>query len=93
MTGFEKGSKEKIDKLVKKGAPKELFETIEQETVALRSELTSKFSSDNGIKELISDLIIHKAAEVIPFQVRVTKKRGCIIQETQGQQIIWKQRS
>lgn len=76
MTGFEKGSKEKIDKLVKKGAPKELFETIEQETVALRSELTSKFSSDNGIKELISDLIIHKAAEVIPFQVRVTKKEG-----------------
>lgn len=51
MTGFEKGSKEKIDKLIKKGAP-------------------------NGIKELMSDLIIHKAAEVIPFQVRVTKKEG-----------------
>ena len=76
MTGFEKGSKEKIDKLIKKGAPKELFASIAQETVALRSELTSKFSSDNGIKELMSDLIIHKAAEVIPFQVRVTKKEG-----------------
>lgn len=24
----------------------------------------------------MSDLIIHKAAEVIPFQVRVTKKEG-----------------
>lgn len=76
MTGFEKGSKEKIDKLIKKGAPKELFDSIAQETVALRSELTSKFSSDDGIKELMSDLIIHKAAEVIPFQVRVTKKEG-----------------
>ena len=43
---------------------------------SLRSELTSKFSSDDGIKELMSDLIIHKAAEVIPFQVRVTKKEG-----------------
>ena len=74
MTGFEKGSKEKIDKLITKGAPKKLFESIAQETVALRSELTSKFSSDDGIKELMSDLIIHKAAEVIPFQVRVTKK-------------------
>lgn len=76
MTGFEKGSKEKIDKLIKKGAPKELFDSIAQETVALRKELTSKFSSDDGIKELMSDLIIHKAAEVIPFQVRVTKKEG-----------------
>ena len=76
MTGFEKGSKEKIDKLVKKGAPKELFETIEQETVALRSELTSKFSSDNGITDLMSDLMIHKAVEVTPFQVRITKEEG-----------------
>lgn len=76
MTGFEKGSKEKIDKLIKKGAPKKLFESIAQETVALRSELTSKFSSDDGIKELMSDLIIHKAAEVISFQVRVTKREG-----------------
>lgn len=76
MTGFEKGSKEKIDKLIKKGASKEQFEAIAQETSALRSELTSKLSSDDGIKELMSDLIIHKAAEVIPFQVRVTKKEG-----------------
>ena len=52
MLSFEKGSKEKTDKLIAKGAPKELFDSIAQETVALRSELTSKFSSDKGITDL-----------------------------------------
>ena len=68
MMGFEKGSQEKITKLVNKGAPKELFSNIESDTVALRKELTSKLSTENGITELMSDLIIHKASEVIPFQ-------------------------
>lgn len=76
MLGFEKGSQEKIKKLVNKGAPKELFSTIESDTVALREELTSKLSTENGITELMSDLIIQKASEVIPFQVRITKKEG-----------------
>jgi hypothetical protein len=76
MMGFEKGSQEKITKLVNKGAPKELFSNIESDTVALRKELTSKLSTENGITELMSDLIIHKASEVIPFQVRITKKEG-----------------
>lgn len=76
MLSFEKGSKEKTDKLIAKGAPKELFDSIAQETVALRSELTSKFSSDNGITDLMSDLMIHKAVEVTPFQVRITKEEG-----------------
>jgi hypothetical protein len=76
MLSFEKGSKEKTDKLIAKGAPKELFDSIAQETVALRSELTSKFSSDKGITDLMSDLMIHKAVEVTPFQVRITKEEG-----------------
>lgn len=76
MLSFEKGSKEKINKLITKGAPKELFDSIAQETVALRSELASKFSSDKGITDLMSDLMIHKAVEVTPFQVRITKEEG-----------------
>lgn len=76
MLSFEKGSKEKTDKLIAKGASKELFDSIAQETVALRNELTSKFSSDQGITDLMSDLMIHKAVEVTPFQVRITKQEG-----------------
>lgn len=76
MLSFEKGSKEKTDKLIAKGASKELFDSIAQETVALRNELTSKFYSDQGITDLMSDLMIHKAVEVTPFQVRITKQEG-----------------
>lgn len=76
MMGFEKGSKEKIEKLVTKGAPRDLFSKIENDTVALREELTSKLATEDGVNQLMSDLIIHKSAEVIPFQVRITKKEG-----------------
>jgi len=76
MMGFEKGSQKKITKLIVKGASKELFQAIERDTVALRKELTSKLSTEEGIRELMSDLIIRKASEVSPFQVRITEKEG-----------------
>jgi hypothetical protein len=76
MMGFEKGSQEKIKTLIAKGASKELFQGIESDTIALRKELTSKLSTEEGITELMSDLIIRKASEISPFQVRITKKEG-----------------
>tara|TARA_B110000503_G_scaffold143697_1_gene247207 strand:- start:13432 stop:15363 length:1932 start_codon:yes stop_codon:yes gene_type:complete len=76
MMGFEKGSKQKIDKLINKGAPRALFDDIERDTISLRQELTSNLSTEQGITELISDLMIRKASEVSPFQVRITKKEG-----------------
>ncbi len=76
IMGFEKGSQKTITELIAKGASKELFQAIESDTVALREELTSKLSTEEGITELMSDLIIRKASEVKPFQVRITEKEG-----------------